>query len=278
MSAFSSRLQSSWARNDSLVCVGLDPEIERFPEHVAAHASPIFQFNKAIIDATADLVCAYKPQFAHYAAYEAEDQLQRTIEYIHATYPDVPVILDAKRGDVGNTAERYANEAFDRYGADAVTVNPYLGGDSLEPFLRQADRGVIVLCRTSNPGARDLQDLTVDGQGRRLYHVVADLAARQWNTRGNCLLVVGATYPQELAEVRRIVGEMPLLVPGVGAQGGDVAAAVRNGQTAAGAGLIVNSSRGILYASSGDDFAAAARAAAETLRAQINAHRSRMAR
>ncbi len=278
MSTFISRLQDSWARNDSLVCVGLDPEIERFPEHIAAHASPIFQFNKAIIDATADLVCAYKPQFAHYAAYEAEDQLQRTIEYIHETYPDIPVILDSKRGDVGNTAERYANEAFERYGADAVTVNPYLGGDSLEPFLNHADRGVIVLCRTSNPGARDLQDLTVDAGGRRLYHVVADLAAHHWNTRGNCLLVVGATYPQELAEVRRIVGEMPLLVPGVGAQGGDVAAAVRSGQTAAGTGLLISSSRGILYASRGEDFAVAARMATEQLRGQINGHRLRPAR
>lgn len=278
MSAFINRLEDSWARNDSLVCVGLDPEIERFPEHIAAHASPIFQFNKAIIDATADLVCAYKPQFAHYAAYEAEDQLQRTIEYIHETYPAIPVILDAKRGDVGNTAERYANEAFDRYGADAVTVNPYLGGDSIEPFLKHADRGVIVLCRTSNPGARDLQDLVIDTEGRRLYHVVADLAARSWNTRGNCLLVVGATYPQELAEVRRIVGEMPLLVPGVGAQGGDVAAAVRNGQTNTGTGLIVSSSRGILYASRGEDFAGAARDAAGRLRNQINEHRLRPAR
>ena len=278
MSTFIARLERSWSRSDSLVCVGLDPEIERFPEHIAAQASPIFQFNKAIIDATADLVCAYKPQFAHYAAYEAEDQLQRTIEYIQGTYPDVPVILDAKRGDVGNTAERYAIEAFERYGADAVTVNPYLGTDSLEPFLRHAERGVIVLCRTSNPGARDLQDLMVDGGARRLYHVVAELAASQWNARGNCLLVVGATYPQELAEVRRIVGDMPLLVPGVGAQGGDVAAAVRNGQTAAGTGLLISSSRGILYASGGEDFAQAARQATVRLRDQINAHRLRPAR
>jgi orotidine-5'-phosphate decarboxylase len=273
MSAFLDRLARSWARNDSLLCIGLDPELERFPAHIAAHASPIFHFNKAIIDATADLACAYKPQFAHYAAYEAEDQLQRTIEYIHSSYPDVPVILDAKRGDVGNTAERYAIEAFERYEADAVTVNPYLGGDSLEPFFKRADRGVIVLCRTSNPGARDLQDLSVDAAGRRLFHVVAERAAREWNSRGNCLLVVGATYPRELAEVRALVGEMPLLVPGVGAQGGDVAAAVRNGQTTAGTGLIISSSRGILYASSGDDFAAAARAAAAELRAQINLHR-----
>jgi orotidine-5'-phosphate decarboxylase len=272
MSGFITQLARAWESHDSLVCVGLDPEIERFPRHVADQASPIFQFNKAIIDATADLVCAYKPQFAHYAAYEAEDQLERTIEYIHRAYPGVPVILDSKRGDVGNTAERYAIEAFERYGADAVTVNPYLGSDALEPFLKYEDKGVIILCRTSNPGARDLQDLEIGG--RKLYHVVAELAARRWNSRGNCLLVVGATYPRELAEVREIVGDMPFLVPGVGAQGGDVEQAVRSGQTASGAGLVVSSSRGVLYASSGEDFASAARAATLNLRQQINACRA----
>ena len=161
MTGFVARLRAAWDEQDSLACVGLDPLIERLPAHIAAHASPIFHFSKAIIDATADLVCAYKPQFAHYAACEAEDQLERTIEYIHRAYPGIPVILDAKRGDVGSTAERYAIEAFERYGADAVTVNPYLGGDSLEPFLRFEDKGVLVVCRTSNPGARDLQDLDV---------------------------------------------------------------------------------------------------------------------
>jgi len=273
MSGFIQALGKAWRRSDSLVCVGLDPEIERFPRHLAGQGSPIFQFNKAIIDATADLVCAYKPQFAHYAAYEAEDQLERTIEYIHRSHPDVPVILDSKRGDVGNTAERYAIEAFERYGADAVTVNPYLGGDSLEPYLRRVDKGVIILCRTSNPGARDLQDLKV-GE-RALYQVVAQLAALRWNSRGNCLLVVGATYPEELAQVRALVGDMPLLVPGVGAQGGDVARTVRSGQTADGTGLIISSSRGILYASQGQDFASAARAATEKLRGEINASRAR---
>jgi orotidine-5'-phosphate decarboxylase len=276
MSGFTDLLERSWDRSDSLVCVGLDPELERFPAAVTALASPIFQFNKAIIDATADLVCAYKPQFAHYAAYEAEDQLERTVEYIHRSYPGIPVILDSKRGDVGNTAERYAIEAFERYGADAVTVNPYLGGDSLEPFLKYENKGVIILCRTSNPGARDLQDLEIGN--RRLYHTVAELAARSWNSRGNCMLVVGATYPRELAEVREIVGNMPFLVPGVGAQGGDVAQAVQNGQTAQGTGLVISSSRSILYASSGDDFASAARRATETLREQINASRARRAR
>ena len=276
MSHFIEQLERAWDVNGSLVCVGLDPEIERFPPQVVGQPSPIFQFNKAIIDATADLVCAYKPQFAHYAAYEAEDQLERTIDYIQSTYPGIPVILDSKRGDVGNTAERYAIEAFERYHADAVTVNPYLGGDSMEPFLKYEDKGVIILCRTSNPGAGDLQDLAVGG--RRLFHVVADLAARRWNTRGNCALVVGATYPRELAEVREIVGNMPFLVPGVGAQGGDVAQAVQSGQTAAGAGLVISSSRGILYASSGENFVAAAREATLKLRDQVNASRTRHAR
>jgi orotidine-5'-phosphate decarboxylase len=276
MSGFITQLTRRWESSDSLLCVGLDPEIERFPRHIADQASPIFQFNKAIIDATADLVCAYKPQFAHYAAYEAEDQLERTIEYIHRSYPGVPVILDSKRGDVGNTAERYAIEAFERYGADAVTVNPYLGGDSLEPFLKHEEKGVIILCRTSNPGAGDLQDLEIGG--RKLFHTVAELASRRWNTRGNCLLVVGATYPRELAEVREIVGDMPFLVPGVGAQGGDVAQAVQSGQTAAGTGLIISSSRAILYASAGENFASAARSATLALREQINASRARRAR
>jgi orotidine-5'-phosphate decarboxylase len=271
MTPFTQQLAQAWERNDSLVCVGLDPEIERFPAHIRADASPIFHFNRAIIDATADLVCAYKPQFAHYAAYEAEDQLERTIEYIHRAHPGVPVILDAKRGDIGNTAERYAIEAFERYGADAVTVNPYLGGDSLEPFLRHAERGVLILCRTSNPGAGDLQDLQVGG--RPLYQVVAELAARRWNLRGNCLLVVGATYPRELAAVRALVGDMALLVPGVGAQGGNVEQVVESGRTSSGTGLIISSSRAILYASAGEDFATAARSATARLRAEINASR-----
>lgn len=268
---FIEQLARAWSSSGSLVCVGLDPELERFPRHLAGQPSPIFQFNKAIIDATADLVCAYKPQFAHYAAYEAEDQLERTIQYIHGTYPHVPVILDAKRGDVGSTAERYAIEAFERYAADAVTVNPYLGADALEPFLRHEDKGVIILCRTSNPGAGDLQDLECGG--RRLYQIVAGLAARQWNTRGNCLLVVAATYPRELAEVREIAGSMPFLVPGVGAQGGDVAQVVKNGQTADGTGLLISASRSILYSGSEEDFAAAARNATLKLRDKINSQR-----
>ncbi len=268
---FIARVHAAADRHQSLVCVGLDPEPARFPASLQGHPRALFEFNKAIVDATADYACCFKPQFAHYAALSAEDQLLDTIRYIHAQHPGVPVILDSKRGDIGNTAERYADEAFVRYGADAVTVNPYMGGDTLQPYLKWADRGVVVLCRTSNPGARDFQDLRVDG--KPLYRIVAERAAQQWNGNGNCLLVVGATYPAELAEIRSVVGDMPFLVPGVGAQGGDVAAAVRAGRTADGKGLLVNSSRGILYASSGPDFADAARRAARTLRDEINQYR-----
>jgi len=274
--SFIGQLQRSWRTNGSLVCVGLDPEPSRIPSALRDSPDALFAFCRAIVDATADLVCCFKPQIAHFAAQRAEGALERLIAHIHERHPGVPVILDAKRGDIGSTAQYYAAEAFDRYGADAVTANPYLGRDSVQPYLDRADRGVVVLCRTSNPGARDLQDLVVadgGGAGVPLYQRVAAMVAREWNGNGNCALVVGATYPRELAEVRAIVGDMPLLVPGVGAQGGDVAAVVHNGKNSAGAGLIISSSRAILYASSGDDFAAAARRATETLRADINRYR-----
>jgi len=267
---FIESLRLAWQRNRSLVCVGLDPEPTKFPVHLRDDPDAIFEFCRAIVDATADVVCCFKPQFAHFAARSAEDALQRLIAHIHTKHPGVPVILDAKRGDIGSTAAFYAAEAFDRYGADAVTVNPYLGRDSLEPFLARADKGVVILCRTSNAGARDLQDLDVGG--RKLYQHVAETAAREWNANGNCLLVVGATYPGELADVRAIVSEMPLLVPGVGAQGGDVEAVIRNGATKDGTGLVISSSRAILYAGSGVDFADAARAAAIVLRDEISRH------
>ncbi|HEY6894594.1 MAG TPA: orotidine-5'-phosphate decarboxylase [Rhodanobacteraceae bacterium] len=268
---FIETLKQAWHRNRSLVCVGLDPEPSRFPSHLREDPNAIFAFCSAIVDATADVVCCFKPQFAHFAARGAEETLQRLIAHIRAKHPRVPVILDAKRGDIGTTAAFYATEAFERYGADAVTVNPYLGRDSLEPFLARADKGVVILCRTSNAGARDLQDLDVGGT--KLYQHVAATAAREWNANGNCLLVVGATYPGELADVRAIVGEMPLLVPGGGAQGGDVEAVVRNGATKDGTGLVISSSRAILYAGSGADFADAARAAALALRDEINRFR-----
>ena len=268
---FVAGLYAAAKRNNSLVCVGLDPELEKIPARIRELPQAFFEFNRRIIDATADYACCFKPQFAHYAAVGAEDQLLATIHYIHQMHPGLPVILDSKRGDIGSTAAKYAQESFERYGADAVTVNPYLGFDSVEPYLKWKDRGVIILCRTSNPGARDFQDL--ESGGKRLYRHVAERVARDWNAGGNCMLVIGATYPQELAEIRSAVGDLPFLVPGVGAQGGDVAAAVRAGRTADGFGLVLNSSRGIIYASSGEDFADAARAATKTLRDEINLHR-----
>lgn len=270
-SAFLKRLDAAMTSTQSLVCVGLDPEIEKFPVHLRHQKHAILEFNRAIIDATADLACAYKPQIAHYAAVGAEDQLLETIRYIRDRAPGIQVILDSKRGDIGSTAEKYAREAFERYGADAVTINPYLGRDSAEPFLEYADKGVVVLCRTSNAGARELQDLDVGG--RKLYQLVAEKVANEWNSRGNCLLVVGATYPDELADIRKITGDMTFLVPGIGAQGGDIEKAVRNGRRADGRGLVINSSRGILYASQGEDFATAARRATLELRDAVNAAR-----
>jgi len=270
---FMQDLRAAWQRNDSLVCVGLDPEPAKFPARFRDDPDAVFGFCRAIVDATADLVCAFKPQIAHFAALGAEDALQRLIAHIHAAHPGVPVILDAKRGDIGSTAQNYAIEAFDRYGADAVTVNPYLGRDSLQPFLDRADKGVIILCRTSNAGAGDLQDLVVEG--RPLYQHVAAKVASEWNANGNCVLVVGATWPRQLQDVRALVGDVPFLVPGVGAQGGDVEAVVKNGCTSDGTGLLVSSSRAILYASSGDDFIDAARNAARDLRDAINSVRNR---
>jgi orotidine-5'-phosphate decarboxylase len=269
--AFIERLARAWKTNDSLVCVGLDPDPSRFPKSIDALDEPILEFNKAIIDATHDLVCAYKPQIAHYSAQSSEMELESTISYIKSNYPEIPVILDAKRGDIGSTAEMYAAEAFERYAADAVTVNPYLGFDSFQPFLNYKDRGVILLCRTSNAGAADLQDLLVDGAP--LYEKVATLAAQKWNTHGNCLLVVGATWPEQMAKIRSIVGDMPLLVPGVGTQGGDVEKLVKAGQTRSGTGLIISSSRAVLYASDGEDFADAARSETIKLRDSVNQFR-----
>jgi orotidine-5'-phosphate decarboxylase len=268
---FMQSLQQAWTGNDSLVCVGLDPEPAKFPAHLRDTPDAVFEFCRAIVDATADLVCAFKPQIAHFAALRAEDTLERLIAHIHAQHPGVPVILDAKRGDIGSTAQHYAAEAFERYRADAVTLNPYLGRDSIAPFLERADKGVILLCRTSNPGGADFQAL--DCGGAPLYLRVAETIARDWNGHGNCALVTGATWPEELGKVRAVVGNMPLLVPGIGAQGGDVEAVLRHGRSADGTGLLVSSSRAILYAGQGEDFAAAARAATSELRDTINRYR-----
>jgi orotidine-5'-phosphate decarboxylase len=270
---FINKLSAAWTTNNSLLCVGLDPDVQRMPLALQSEPDGIFTFCKAIIDATADLACAFKPQIAYFAALGAERQLELICTYVRNTYPDMPLILDAKRGDIGATARQYAREAFDRYGADAVTVNPYMGFDSVEPYLEWDERGVIVLCRTSNPGGSDLQFLDVGGAP--LYQHVARLVADKWNRNGQLALVVGATFPQELAAVRAIVGDMPLLVPGVGAQGGDVEATVGSGKTANGSGMMINSSRAILYAApqGTEDFAAAARRVAMETRDAINLYR-----
>lgn len=260
---FMTALRCRWQEADSLLCVGLDPEPARLPAGVG-----VFEFCRAIVDATADAVCAFKPQIAHFAAIGEEDALQRLIAHVHRAHPGVPVILDSKRGDIGSTASNYATEAFERFAADAVTVNPYLGRDSVQPFLDRGDKGVIVLCRTSNPGSGEFQDLLVDE--RPLYQHVAARVASEWNANGQCMLVVGATWPRELGEVRALVGDLPFLVPGVGAQGGDVQAVLEQGATKDGTGLVISSSRAILYAGNGEDFADAARAAAMRQRDEIN--------
>ncbi len=268
---FTDMLAARWSRDNTLLCVGLDPDPARIPAHLQGADDAIFQFCRTIVDATADLVCAFKPQIAYFASQEAEDQLTRLIEHIRNAYPAVPVILDAKRGDIGATAEHYAREAFERYRAHAVTVSPYMGFDSIQPYLAYPNCGVFLLCRTSNPGGSDLQMLNVQSehQNEHLYEHLARLAARQWNTNGQLGLVVGATYPSELARVRALVGDMALLVPGIGAQGGDIDASVRAGKTAAG-GMVINSSRAILYASKAENFAEQARVAAERTRDEIN--------
>ena len=268
---FMTALEAAWRQRNSLLCVGLDPDPARFPAHLQGRPHAILEFCTQIVDATADLVCCFKPQIAYFAARRAEDQLEALIEHIHARHPGIPVVLDAKRGDIGSTAEQYAVEAFERFKADAITVNPYMGRDSIDPYLAYPDKGVILLCRTSNPGGSDLQFLDVGEL--KLYEHVARLVAEEWNASGNCGLVVGATFPAEIARVRALIGDMPLLVPGIGAQGGDIAATLAAGLSTHGAGLMINSSRAILYAGKDEDFAAAARQAALDTRDAINAQR-----
>ncbi|MGA2655226.1 MAG: orotidine-5'-phosphate decarboxylase [Gammaproteobacteria bacterium] len=269
--SFAEKITKASERNHSLLCVGLDPDIDKLPDNVLREQYPIFAFNRAIIEATHDLVCAYKPQIAFYAAERAENQLEMTIEFIKEHFPHIPVILDAKRGDVGSTAKQYALEAFDRYQADAVTVNPYLGFDSLEPFLEYKNKGVIILCHTSNKGAQDIQELHVNDIF--LYEKIASLAAQQWNHHQNIALVIGGTYPQALSKIRNIIGDMLILVPGIGAQGASIEDAVTHGKTQDGGGLIISASRSILYASHHDDFAKDSRKVATKLRDEINQYR-----
>jgi orotidine-5'-phosphate decarboxylase len=265
--SFQRLLTQATRQHDSLLCVGLDPEPARFPGAWQGDASKIFEFCARIVDATKDLVCAYKPQIAYFAAHRAEDQLEQLMAYLRRTAPDVPVILDAKRGDIGATAAQYAREAFVRYQADAVTLSPFMGFDSIEPYLPYDGKGLILLCRTSNPGGSDLQFQTL-ANGDRLFEHVAKLAAGPWNRAQRLGLVVGATFPEELARVRALAPTLPLLIPGVGAQGGDAAATVRAAWRPDGT-IIVNSSRAVLYASAQDDFATQARQVALATRAEL---------
>jgi len=277
---FIDQLADAGRRNGSMLCVGLDPEPARFPGMLRGDTGRIYDFCAAIVDATADLVVAFKPQIAYFAAHRAEAQLEQLMAHMRRAAPHVPVILDAKRGDIGSTAEQYAIEAFERYGADALTLSPFMGFDSVQPYLKHHGKGAFLLCRTSNPGGDDLQNqrlASVDGQPL-LYEHVARLAQGPWNTNGQLGLVVGATYPAEIARVRELAPTLPLLIPGVGAQGGDAAATVRAGWRAgkdgSGSGpIVVNSSRAILYASAGADFAAAARAQAQRTRDVLQAAR-----
>ena len=276
---FLEQLLQAESRNQSMLCVGLDPEPSKFPAHMKGDASKIYDFCAAIVDATADVVISFKPQIAYFAAHRAEDQLEKLIQHMRRTAPHVPVILDAKRGDIGSTAAQYAIEAFERYGADAVTLSPFMGFDSVQPYLAYHGKGAFLLCRTSNPGGDDLQAQRLSSVAGEplLYEHIAKLAQGEWNTNGQLGLVVGATYPAEIERVRRVAPHVPLLIPGVGAQGGDAVATVKagwkqqNGETIA--PIIVNSSRAVLYASNGADFAAAARQVAMQTRDVLQAAR-----
>lgn len=277
---FLDKLRSAERQNRSMLCVGLDPDPARFPAHLKNDASRIYDFCAAIVEATADTAIAFKPQIAYFAAHRAEEQLERLMEHMRRTAPQVPVILDAKRGDIGSTAQQYAIEAFERYGADAVTLSPFMGFDSVQPYLQFHGKGAFLLCRTSNPGGDDLQNqrlASVEGQPL-LYEHVARLAQGPWNLNGQLGLVVGATYPAEIERVREIAPTLPLLIPGVGAQGGDAVATVKAGLRSQGGTttgpIIVNSSRAILYASSEADFATAARRAARKTRDELSAART----
>jgi orotidine-5'-phosphate decarboxylase len=271
---FREQLEQKWQRG-KFVCVGLDAEYERLP-HIVKMAGTveeaIFDFNRAIIDATYDLVCAYKPNAAFYEAQgeAGHSALMRSVQYIKAHYPHIPIILDAKRADIGSTNAGYVQAAFDMLGVDAITVHPYLGKEALVPFLARQEKGIIVLVKTSNPGSGEFQDLPVGEAGEPLYLVVARHVAQQWNANGNCALVVGAPYPDEIRRVRSVVGDIPFLIPGVGAQGGQVEATVKAARDSRGRGMIINSSRNIIFASPGDDFAQAAREATAHLHEQIS--------
>jgi len=274
---FITKLEACWKR-DNFVCVGLDSDYEQLPDVIKSGRpveDALFHFNREMIDATHDLVCAYKPNAAFYEA-QGEAGLRaliNTVRYARETYPQIPVILDAKRGDIGSTNMGYVQSAFDYLGVDAITVHPYLGREALAPFLARKDKGIIVLVRTSNAGAGEFQDLSVGTEQEPLYMVVARHVVQDWNRKGHCGIVVGRIDSKALRSVRAVVGDMPILIPGIGAQGGEVAATVKVGQDSRGWGMIISASRSIVFASRGSDFADAARVAAEQLRAEINGYR-----
>ncbi len=277
---FVDKLADASRLNNSMLCVGLDPEPARFPDRLKGDSSRIYDFCAAIVEATADLVIAFKPQIAYFAAHRAEAQLEQLVAFMRRVAPRVPVILDAKRGDIGSTAEQYAIEAFERYGVDALTLSPFMGFDSVQPYLKRHDKGAFLLCRTSNPGGDDLQNQRLaDLSGQPLlYEYLATLAQGPWNTNGQLGLVVGATYPAEVARVRELAPTVPLLIPGVGAQGGDAVATVRAGwrgdATRTTGPIVVNTSRSVLYAAADAQFASAARAEAQRTRGVLNAARA----
>jgi orotidine-5'-phosphate decarboxylase len=268
--SFQSKLKQATQQNNSLLCVGLDTDLAKLPDAVRSKTDPVLYFNQQIIDATADLVCCYKPNFAFYGALGESGwkTLKATIEHV----PDhIPVLVDAKVGDIGNTAAHYAEMFFEGLGADGLTVTPYMGEDCVKPFLAYAEHTTFLVCLTSNKGADDFEKKKTDGIP--LYeHVITK--AKEWTTAGNCGLVIGATQPESFAQVRSLAPDMPLLIPGVGTQGGSAEVPVRNGCDSNGAGILVNSSRGIIFASSGEDYAQAARAAARELRDEMNSYRS----
>ncbi|GAC1399544.1 MAG: orotidine-5'-phosphate decarboxylase [Ktedonobacteraceae bacterium] len=274
---FIAMLEKRW-QEDTCVCVGLDPVYDRLPMKLRQALSledAFFTFNRAIIDATYDLVCAYKPNSAFYEALEDVGTriVIKTVKYIKQTYPHIPVILDAKRADIGNTNQGYVEAAFDSICADAITVHPYLGKEALAPFLARKEKGILVLVKTSNSGSDEFQSLPVGDRQEPLYQAVARNVASTWNMHGNCAVVVGATYPSELKQVRAIVGDMPILIPGIGAQGANIATTVEAGKDSRGWGMIINSSRDIIFASHEENFAQAARDATQKLRTAINTHR-----
>lgn len=272
--SFQKKIDQITQKNNSLVCVGLDSDINKLPESVKQKENSQFEFNKTIIDATHDLVCAYKPNSAFYEALgdRGVRELKMTCDYLHESYPDIPIILDAKRADIGNTNAGYVTFAFDWLRSDAVTLHPYLGKEALKPFLDRTDKASIILCHTTNSGAAELQDLMIEG--KPFYQIIAEKVVNEWNENNNCLLVLGAKYPEQLSKVRKIAGDMTFLVPGIGAQGGDIEKTVKAGLNSQNVGLIINSSRGIIFASAGDDFAQKARGETKKLRDEINRYRN----